>query len=49
VTRALQGVAPVLLDDHLGHCVGDAAAVGGEEKDVKLAEVALAIARLVKS
>jgi DNA-binding FrmR family transcriptional regulator len=49
VTRAIQGVALVLLDEHLAHCVADAVRVGGEEKEVKLAEASAAIARLVRS
>ena len=49
VTRAIQGVALVLLDDHLAHCVADAVAAGGREKEVKLAEASAAIARLVRS
>jgi DNA-binding FrmR family transcriptional regulator len=49
VTRALQGVALSLLDDHLSHCVAHAVEAGGEEKDAKLAEASAAIARLVKS
>jgi DNA-binding FrmR family transcriptional regulator len=49
VTRALQGVALHLLDEHLSHCVAEAVKTGGEEKDVKLREASAAIARLVKS
>jgi len=49
VTRAIQGVALALLDDHLAHCVANAVEAGGAEKDAKLAEAAAAIARLVKS
>ena len=49
VTRALQGVALHLLDDHLSHCVAHALQQGGEEKDAKLREASAAIARLVKS
>ena len=49
VTRAIQGVALVLLDEYLAHCVADAVRVGGEEKEVKLAEASAAIARLVRS
>ena len=49
VTRAIQGVALALLDDHLAHCVADAVETGGVEKDDKLAEAAAAIARLVRS
>ncbi len=49
VTRALQGVALHLLDEHLGHCVAHAVEAGGEEKRAKLAEASVAIARLVRS
>ena len=49
VTRALQGVALRLLDDHLAHCVVNAVRAGGEEKEAKLREASEAIARLVKS
>lgn len=49
MTRALEGVALALLDDHLRHCVVDAARVGGEEAEVRLQEAADAIARLVRS
>jgi len=49
VTRALQGVALQLLDDHLAHCVVNAVRAGGEEKEAKLREASEAIARLVKS
>ena len=38
-----------LLDDHLHHCVLDAAAAGGPEAQVKLKEAFDAIARLVRS
>jgi DNA-binding FrmR family transcriptional regulator len=48
-TRALQGVALHLLDDHLSHCVVTAVNAGGSEKDAKLREASEAIARLVKS
>ena len=46
-TRALQGVAVGLLEDHLHHCVADAVAEGDAEE--KLAEATEAIRRLVKS
>ena len=49
VTRALQAVALGLLEDHLGHCVTQAAAQGGPEAEEKLREAAAAISRLVKS
>ena len=48
-TRALENVALLLLDDHLDHCVRDAAQRGGTEADEKLAEASAAIARLVRS
>ncbi|MGE0782580.1 MAG: CopY family transcriptional regulator, partial [Mycolicibacterium sp.] len=38
-----------LLDDHLRHCVRDAAATGGPAADAKLTEASEAIARLVRS
>jgi DNA-binding FrmR family transcriptional regulator len=49
VTRALEGVALGLLDDHLRHCVLDAATAGGPTGDLKIAEASEAIARLVRS
>jgi CsoR family transcriptional regulator, copper-sensing transcriptional repressor len=48
-TRALQSVALALLEDHLGHCVAEAAAEGGEVAAEKVREASDAIARLVKS
>jgi CsoR family transcriptional regulator, copper-sensing transcriptional repressor len=48
-TRALQAVAIALLEDHLAHCVADAARAGGEEADAKVREASDAIARLVRS
>lgn len=48
-TRALQGVALHLLDEHMAHCVVNAVKAGGAEKDAKLREASAAIARLVKS
>jgi len=48
-TKALQSVALNLLDDHMSHCVVEAARAGGEEQDIKLKEAAEAIARLVRS
>ena len=48
-TKALQSVALGLLDDHLSHCVVDAARAGGLEQDAKLQEASEAIARLVRS
>ena len=49
VTKALQAVALGLLDEHMSHCVLDAAQSGGAEADVKLQEASQAIARLVRS
>lgn len=49
LTKALEGVALGLLDDHLKHCVLDAAQSGGEDADTKLQEASDAIARLVRS
>ncbi|MBE8516157.1 metal-sensitive transcriptional regulator [Amycolatopsis sp. H6(2020)] len=48
-TKALEAVALGLLEDHLRHCVAQAAAEGGEIADIKVAEASAAIARLVKS
>jgi CsoR family transcriptional regulator, copper-sensing transcriptional repressor len=48
-TRALQAVALELLDDHLKHCVIEAAAQGGELAEEKVREATAAITRLVKS
>jgi CsoR family transcriptional regulator, copper-sensing transcriptional repressor len=49
VTRALQAVALGLLDEHMGHCVAQAAAEGGDTAAGKLREASDAIARLVRS
>lgn len=49
VTRALQGVALGLLEEHLQHCVASAVAEGGAEADEKLKEASDAIRRLVRS
>lgn len=48
-TRALEGVALGLLSDHLGHCVTEAVAEGGDIADRKVAEANAAIARLVRA
>ena len=48
-TKALQAVSLSLLDEHLGHCVVEAAKAGGPEAEVKLKEASDAIGRLVKS
>jgi DNA-binding FrmR family transcriptional regulator len=48
-TRALQAVAIGLLEDHMGHCVLDAAAAGGQQAEGKVREASDAIARLIRS
>lgn len=48
-TKALQAVALELLEDHLAHCVADAAHHGGAEVDATIKEASDAIARLVRS
>jgi DNA-binding FrmR family transcriptional regulator len=48
-TNALQSVALGLLQDHLGHCVAQATAEGGEVAAEKVREASDAIARLVRS
>jgi DNA-binding FrmR family transcriptional regulator len=48
-TRALQAVALALLDDHLAHCVTEAASSGGKDASVKLKEASQAVARIVRS
>ena len=48
-TKALEAVALGLLDEHLKHCVTQAASQGGQVADAKVAEASAAIARLVKS
>lgn len=49
LTSALENVALGLMEDHLRHCVVDAARKGGDEADAKIAEATAAIKRLVKS
>jgi DNA-binding FrmR family transcriptional regulator len=49
VTRALQSVALGLMEDHLGHCVAQAIAEGGDVAAAKVQEASDAIARLVRS
>ncbi len=49
LTSALQAVAIGLLDDHLNHCVLDAARRDGDDAQAKIAEASSAIARLVRS
>jgi len=49
ITKALQSVGLGLLDEHLRHCVVDAAATDSREAELKLQEASEAIARLVRS
>ena len=49
VTKALQAVSIGLVEDHLGHCVVDAARTSPEAGQEKVREAADAIARLVRS
>jgi len=48
-SRALQGVALSLLDEHMHHCLADAARTGGAVQETKIKEASEAIARLVRS
>jgi CsoR family transcriptional regulator, copper-sensing transcriptional repressor len=48
-TKALEAVALGLLDEHLRHCVAQAAADRGGVADDKVTEASAAIARLVRS
>ncbi|MDN5767919.1 MAG: metal-sensitive transcriptional regulator [Humibacillus sp.] len=49
ITKALQAVSLGLLEDHVGHCVVDAARESDEAAQAKVREAADAIARLVRS
>lgn len=48
-TKALQAVSLGLLEDHMSHCVLEAAEASKEEGQAKLREASEAIARLVRS
>ena len=48
VTKALQGVAMGLLDEHLRHCVADAVRTD-EDADAKLSEALGAVERLLRT
>ena len=49
MTKALQSVALALVEEHLSHCVVQAAQAGGREADEEVREASEAIARLVRS
>jgi DNA-binding FrmR family transcriptional regulator len=48
-TKALQAFALQLLEEHLRHCVADAALRGGDEIDRKVEEATKAIGRLLRT
>jgi DNA-binding FrmR family transcriptional regulator len=48
-TKALQSFSLELLEEHLSHCVAEAARRGGPEAEHKIREASDAIARLVRS
>lgn len=48
-SQALRGVALALLDQHMRHCLVEAARAGGPEQEAKIDEASRAIARLVRS
>ena len=48
-TKALQSFSLELLEEHLSHCVVEAAQRGGTEAEEKVREASEAIARLVRS
>jgi DNA-binding FrmR family transcriptional regulator len=49
VTKALQAVSLGLLEDHVSHCVVDAARTSDADAQEKVREAAEAIARLVRT
>jgi DNA-binding FrmR family transcriptional regulator len=49
MTKALQAVSIGLVEEHLSHCVVDAARSSDEEAQEKISEAVDAITRLVKS
>ena len=49
ITKALQAVCLGLLEDHVSHCVVDAARESDEAAQEKVREASEAIARLVRS
>src|SRR3954463_5312512 len=48
-TKALQSFSVGLLEEHIGHCVVDAARRGGPDAQAEVKEASDAIARLVRS
>jgi len=49
MTKALHAVSLGLLEEHLGHCVVEAARTSDEAAEQKVAEAVAAINRLVKA
>jgi CsoR family transcriptional regulator, copper-sensing transcriptional repressor len=49
VTKALQGVAVGLLDEHVRHCVTRAASEGPDQAEAAVTEATRAIERLIRS
>ncbi|WP_020107097.1 metal-sensitive transcriptional regulator [Nocardia sp. 348MFTsu5.1] len=49
MTKALQAVSLGLLEEHMSHCVVDAARESNEQGQAKVREATEAIARLVRS
>jgi DNA-binding FrmR family transcriptional regulator len=49
MTSALRAVSIALVEDHLHHCVVEAARAGDDEARVKVDEAVAAISRLVRS
>ncbi|HMS24875.1 MAG TPA: metal-sensitive transcriptional regulator [Acidimicrobiia bacterium] len=48
-TKALESVAFALLDDHMHHCLVEAAKKGGKESDAKIDEASKAIKRFFRT
>jgi DNA-binding FrmR family transcriptional regulator len=46
---ALKKVAVALLEDHLRHCIADATATSGRDREAKVVEASAAIDRLMKA
>lgn len=49
ITRALDGVALKLLEDHTSHCVRDALERGGKDADEKVEELLAAVERFART
>jgi DNA-binding FrmR family transcriptional regulator len=49
VSKALQGVGLGLLDEHLRHCVRDAARADGADGDASVHEAVQAVERLLRA